>query len=355
MRWWLIAGLLLAGCEEEEGQPVPRHEVTLALGGDTMLARLVTKTLLKEGPRHVWGDALPLLRGADLTLVNLECVIAEGGGPFRPRRVFYFRAHPTAIEALTLAGIDYVSLANNHALDYGPQALLECLKRLDAAGIRHAGAGANAREAARPALLEAGGLKIGVVAFADHFKEYAATASRPGTNVLKVGDLAPVRRAIKAARAAGADVVICSAHWGPNMRQVPKPWFKAFARAVMDAGADIFHGHSAHVFQGIELYKGKPILYDTGDLVDDYAVDPRLRNDLALLFLLTVSPKGLRRLELVPLKIGRMQVNRATGADHAEIVRRMRRLCADMGTTVVAREGRLGVLLPKRAVARDRR
>ena len=129
------------------------------------------------------------------------------------------------------------------------------------------------------------------------------------------------------------------------MREVPKRRFRAFARAVMDAGADIFHGHSAHVFQGVEIYKGKPILYDTGDLLDDYAVDRRLRNDLQLLFLLQVTKKGTHRIEAVPLRIERMQVNRAGEEDFALIEKLLVRRCKVMNTAVERKGDRLEILL----------
>ncbi|MFQ5844172.1 MAG: CapA family protein [Planctomycetota bacterium] len=360
-RWLLLiaTSLLLGGGGSRlaalAGEGAKRG-VTLALGGDVMLARLVTRTLLEQGPRHVWGDVLPLLRGADLTLVNLECQIAESGRRFTPRRVFYFRAHPRAIDALTVAGIDCVSLANNHAVDYGAPALLETLRRLDEAGVAHAGAGPDLAAASRPALLAAGGLRIGVVSFADHFRLYAARAGRAGTNVISISreerHFGRVRRAIDAARSAGADLVVFSIHWGPNMRPVPTTEFRRFARAVMDAGADVFHGHSAHVFQGIEIYRGKPILYDTGDLLDDYRVHPELRNDRQLLFVLTVARDGVRRLELVPLRISDMQVNRARGADLRATLLRMTRLSADLGTVVEERGGRLVIDVARPAVQR---
>jgi poly-gamma-glutamate synthesis protein (capsule biosynthesis protein) len=308
----LFTGPALAAASES-------GRITLAFGGDVMLARLAGETLERAGPRSVWGDVLPLLRGADLALVNLECSIATSGQRFAPRRRFYFRAPPFALEALEIAGIDYVSLANNHALDYRAPALLETIRRLDAAGIAHAGAGRNLAQSAIPAFLEAGGLKVGVVAFADHYREYAATEDRAGTNVIDIEtrgeDFARVGAALERAREAGADLVVFSIHWGPNMRQAPTPEFKAFARAVIDAGADVFHGHSAHVFQGVEIHDGRPILYDTGDLVDDYAVDRPLRNDQQLLFLIEASAEGIRRIELVPLLIANSQVNRARGRD----------------------------------------
>ena len=125
------------------------------------------------------------------------------------------------------------------------------------------------------------------------------------------------------------------------MRQSPSPGFVAFAHAVMDAGADIFHGHSAHLFQGIEVYNGKPILYDTGDLIDDYHVDPQLRNDQQLLFLLTATSQGVERVELIPLLISYMQVNRATGDAFDEIAERIRALSAEMGTEIKQEGGRL--------------
>lgn len=343
-----VAGLLLlvaCGGEAEPVAPAPPGETaTIVLGGDTMLARGVAETILADGPRHVWGDVLPLLAEGDLALVNLECVVAEGGRPFEPRRVFYFRAPPAAADALHAAGVDCVSLANNHAMDYGGEALLECLGRLDAAGIAHAGAGRGLADAARPAIVPAGGIRVGVVAFADHFREYRATLAGPGTNVIEVpAGLGEVHRAIRAAHAAGADLVVVSAHWGPNMRQAPPPAFREFARAVIDAGADVFHGHSAHVFQGIEIHRGRPILYDTGDLVDDYRVDPEKRNDLALLFRLVADREAVRRIELVPLRIADRQVNRARGGDFDEVARRITRLSAEMGTTI-AREGDLLVV-----------
>ena len=316
--------------------------ITLALAGDVMLARLVNEAILANGPLYPWGNVLPLVREADLTLINLECVVAETGEPFQPPRVFHFRADPQAIETLVGAGVDYVTLSNNHAMDYQGPALLETIRHLDEHGIAHAGAAGNLEEAAQFALLEASGMKVGVVAFADHFQEYAATNTSPGTNVVPVTLEEPhfsrVENSIRATRAAGADLVVFSIHWGPNMRHVPPQEFREFARAVMDAGADIFHGHSAHVFQGIEIYKGKPILYDTGDLIDDYYVDIVHKNDQQFLFLVTATQGGVERVELVPVLISNAQVNTAHGTVTDEMHKRMAELSAAMGTEV-RREG----------------
>lgn len=329
----------------------PSQRIALAFGGDTMLARLVDVAIQRYGPRYIWGDVLPLIQDADLALVNLECVIAESGEPFVPPRVFYFRANPQAIEALTLAGIDCVTLSNNHAMDFQGPALLETINRLDEHGIAHVGAGKNLEEASNFALLEAKGIKVGVVAFADHFREYRATENSPGINFVPITledrYFHRVRESINAARAAGADLVVFSIHWGPNMRHVPTQEFRDFAHAVMDTGADIFHGHSAHVFQGIEIYKGKPILYDTGDLVDDYAVLEKHKNDQQLLFLIHASPGGVERIELIPLWIHLCQVNRAEGKVFDEIYERIRKLSGDMDTKVTREGDRLVIGVSK--------
>jgi hypothetical protein len=118
------------------------------------------------------------------------------------------------------------------------------------------------------------------------------------------------------------------------MRPFPTAEFKAFARAVLDAGADLFHGHSAHVFQGVEIYDGKPILYDTGDLTDDYYVDPVLKNDQQLLFLVTADKRGVQRVEGVLVLISSGQVNLARGTAFDQIHERLRERSAAMGTEI---------------------
>ncbi|HXG23451.1 MAG TPA: CapA family protein [Chthonomonadales bacterium] len=313
--------------------------VTLALTGDVMLGRMANMVLLQNGPSYPWGNVRPYLQSPELTLVNLECVIATRGEPWaRWHKVFHFRADPMALTALQIAGVDGVVLANNHVLDYEEEALLEMLDLLEKNGMPYTGAGRNREEASRPMVLDAGGLRVGVVAFTDNEPGWAATASTPGTNWIPISleekSLRPVRESIDRARQAGADLVVFSNHWGPNMVARPSRLFREFARAVMDAGADIYYGHSAHVCQGIEIYQGRPILYDTGDFVDDYAVDPELRNDRSLLFHLRLTPNGVERIDLIPVKIDYCQVNLARGADWEAIAQRITSLSAEMGTEV---------------------
>lgn len=319
--------------------------MVVALTGDVMLGRLVNEALLRHGPAYPWGDVLSDLHRADARIVNLECVIARHGTPWqRWPKVFHFRANPVAVDALKLAKIDCVAIANNHVLDYEEEAFLEMLELLEAAGIAYVGAGRNLEEARRPVILSPQGLRLGVVAFTDNEPGWKATATTPGTNYLPVSlESVPVlQEGMARARAMGAELLIVSAHWGPNMRLRPTPAFREFARAVIEAGADVFHGHSAHVFQGIEVYRGRPILYDCGEFVDDYAVDPVLRNDWGLLFGLEVEEKKVRQVELTPLLIDDCQVNRA-GRDFEAIARRIGELSAEMGTALQREGARLWV------------
>ena len=319
------------------------RETTLALTGDVMLGRGANETLHSVRPEEPWGDALPLLLSADLRIINLECAITEHERPWsRTPKVFHFRADPPAVEVLRAGGVDACSLANNHTLDFEEKGLLDTLKHLEEGGIRYAGAGRDLEEAARPVVLGGG---VALVACTDNEPLFAAEPDKPGTNYLPVSTepevLRRVEEAIGAARKAGAETVVFSNHWGPNMVLRPPEAFRRFARAVVDLGADLYYGHSAHVFQGVEVYRGKPILYDTGDFIDDYAVDPDLRNDRSFLFRVSMQGGELRRLELFPVVLPYARVELADGAERAAILGLMQDLSAEMGTVFDRREDRL--------------
>ena len=329
-----------------------QRSVSIALAGDVMLGRLVNEAIALYGPTYPWGNVRDLLIQADLTIVNLECVITSHTRPWqRTPKVFHFRADPIAVETLRLAGVDGVSLANNHTLDYEVEGLLEMLKLLDERGIVHAGAGANNQEASRPGLLHAAGLRVALLAYTDNEPGWAAGERSPGVNYapITLNDrwFSKIEKSVEEARSM-ADLVIFSNHWGPNMRERPPEPFRTFAHAVLDAGADVYIGHSAHVFQGIEVYRGKPLIYDAGDFVDDYAVDPILRNDRALLFWLTVDRQGVQSLELIPCLIEDFQANRARPDEFEAITQRIQLLSAELSTTIDVRGDRLSVVLNAR-------
>ena len=316
----------------------------IALTGDVMLGRLVNEIVIRNfrlPPTTVWGDVLPLLLEADLRLVNLECVISQCGQKWQPdQKAFHFRARPRAIEVLQAARIDAVTLANNHILDYGTEALLECLTFLDQAGIPHAGAGRNLRDALVPMLVEFTGNQVAVIALTDNEPEWEAAEHQPGVNHVgydQHGLLEPYRtrltEAISLARR-HARFVIVSAHVGPNWG-APSTAMRALAHQLLDLGADLYWGHSNHTPQGIELYQGKAILYSTGDFIDDYAVDPTERNDLSFLLLLDVQEGHFEHLHLHPVRIDNCRVGISTGYDAAHLEQDMQAKCRALGSTLV--------------------
>jgi poly-gamma-glutamate capsule biosynthesis protein CapA/YwtB (metallophosphatase superfamily) len=315
--------------------------IRLALAGDTMLGRGCAEVLAVRPPQALWDpEVVAATREADLFVLNLECAISERGSRWPdPRKPFFFRAPPVAAEGLLHLGVDCVTLANNHALDYGPEALLDTLDLLRAAGIACAGAGRDVDEAREPRFVEADGFRLAVVALSDHPADFAAGPDVPGIAWadLRSGTLPEwVRAAIERARRE-ADAVLCMPHWGPNMTTEPPPYVRAIADQLLAAGATLVAGHSAHVFHGV----AGPVLYDLGDFIDDYAVDPRLRNDLGLLFLVDLAPAGPERIEALPLKLDFCHTRPAHGEEADWVRRRFERACAAFGTEVREEGGRL--------------
>ena len=318
----------------------------LALAGDTMLGRKVAERLATESPPLVSPAVAAACRDADLLLLNLECCISDRGARWPdPRKAFFFRAPPPAVDTLVRLGVDCVTLANNHALDFGTEALLDTLAHLEAAGIRHVGAGRDLAAAHRPVVLESSGIRLGIVGVSDHPEEFAAGPDRPGIAFADLVSRVPAWLT-DLIRDLGAevDVVLVTPHWGPNMTPGPVAHVRRAADALLGAGASLVAGHSAHVFHGV----AGPVLFDLGDFLDDYAVEPDLRNDLGLLWFVEIDDLGPFRLEVLPLKLDFCFTDLAEDEDAEWIRRRFRSACAAMGTEVSDQEGRLVVRLGQR-------
>ena len=324
----------------------------IALTGDVMLGRSVDQFVIRNRsvrPAALWGDVLPIMLAADCRLANLECVISERGEEWRPQsKAFHFRAGPRAIEFLRAAKIDGVTLANNHVLDYGPDALLDCLTLLDRAGIKRTGAGATSEQALAPALFDLQDGRVAVVALTDNEPDWDVSRATPGVNFVDYNErglLEPYRSRIAQALASvrrQADLVIVSAHVGPNWG-APSRAMQAAAHELIEMGADLYWGHSNHTPQGIELYKGKTILYSTGDFVDDYAIDRDERNDLSFLFVLDVERGRIARVTLHPTCIEDLGVRMADEQEWNFLARAMQAKCKAFGVAMVL-EGRTGVI-----------
>ena len=199
--------------------------------------------------------------------------------------MYNFRAEPDRIKCLLETGVDVCNVANNHILDFSFEGMRETLAVLHENEIHSIGAGDHWKDAATPVILERKGLRVGFI---------GCTDNEPGSK----------------------------------------------------AGVDVFHGHSAHIFQGIEVYAGGVILYDTGDFVDDYAVDSSRRNDWSVLYRLTLSDDQVQGLELIPARIEHKQVNQAPPTDRQKILHRLLRLSKPFETKIEEHNHRIFVRFP---------
>ncbi|TDC07322.1 CapA family protein [Streptomyces sp. 8K308] len=305
-----------------------------------MLGRGVAEEIGHHGTGVLFADELRAeLATADAVLLNLECCVSSRGSPIRiPGKPFFFRAPPPAAEALAGLGVRAVTLANNHALDYGPEALLDTLDHLAAAGILAVGAGPDEAAAREPAVLTVGGLRIGLLGVTDHPAEYAAGPGRPGVAHadLRAGVPDWLAETIGALRAR-VDAVVLMVHWGPNMVVEPVTHVRRAAPRLLAAGATLVVGHSAHVFHGLT----RRVLFDLGDFVDDYAVDPVLHNDRGILVFTALAPEGPRHTEALPVALDYAHTRPAEpdGPEWTWVADRLTAASADLGTTGLRRAG----------------
>jgi poly-gamma-glutamate synthesis protein (capsule biosynthesis protein) len=314
--------------------------IRVALAGDTMLGRGVAAALEHVEPASIVSPRLgDLIRAADLFVLNLECCVSERGARWPdPNKAFFFRAPPVAVRLLTDLGVSCVTLANNHALDFGEQALLDTVDRLRAAGIATVGAGGDVEAARAPVELEVNGFRLGVFGLTDHPSDYAASPSRAGVAYDDLHRGIP-DWLVDGIGSFGVDAVLVTPHWGPNMTSTPVPHVRAAADDLVGAGATLVAGHSAHVFHGVN----GPILYDLGDFLDDYATDPLLRNDLGLVFFVILDRAAPPRVEAVPIKVGYCATDLAEGEEARWIAERLRAACRRFAADVRENRGWLEV------------
>jgi poly-gamma-glutamate synthesis protein (capsule biosynthesis protein) len=322
--------------------------VTLGLAGDTMLGRGVGELLTESAdPADYLSEGLLAYIGeTDLFLLNLECCISDRGTPWgAPGKPFHFRAPPRAAGLLAEIGVGCVTLANNHALDFGYDALLDTREHLRRVGVQSVGAGATERQAREGVVMAVNGLRIGILGLTDHPADFAARPDRPGVAYADLSRRSPrwpIDRIGELRKT--TDAVLVLSHWGPNMTAAPLPYVRSAARELVGAGAALVAGHSAHVFQGV----APPVLYDLGDFIDDYAVDPDLRNDLGLLFLVTMHELGPVLLRAVPLRLEYSRTRLARDDERRWITNRFLSACADLGTVATEENGVLSLAFSPR-------
>lgn len=286
--------------------PAPPGSITLGAVGDVSLAREVVDRMAVYGAAYPYALIAPAL-SSDIVLGNLEGALTDRGDPWP--KGYNFRTPPQYAPGLRNAGFDVVSLANNHTLDYGVIGLQDTMAALDAVGVRYAGAGNDDAAARAPVMLEANGLRVAILAYADSPTEGGGFAIRdwaagPGTPGMAIGDPAVVAADVAAAKAR-ADFVIVTAHAGSEYVNAPNATQRAIAEAALAAGADAYIGHHAHVVQPVEQRGGQFIAWGLGNFIFDLdEVDlaniPQPR--VTLVLQLTLTPgAGVTAWHFVPL------------------------------------------------------
>ncbi len=284
-----------------------KRTVSLTVVGDIMLSRGVGTYIKRFGVDYPISLVASRTSSSDITFANLESPIGVTGRPL-PGKLIWFRAEPQAVECLARAGIDAVTLANNHTLDFDSENLLETIGILDSKGIAHTGAGRNLAEARKPAVIERNGVRLAFLGYNEfanpslfwntrYPRTLMATPSEPGTAPI---DMGMIREDIAAAHKV-ADVVAVSYHWGQEYTNFPLPYFgrdlKEIARQTIDLGADMVLGFHPHAIQGVEIYNGKPIAYSLGNFVMD---QKRPITCESMIIRFDVSRDGVEFMEITP-------------------------------------------------------
>jgi poly-gamma-glutamate capsule biosynthesis protein CapA/YwtB (metallophosphatase superfamily) len=344
----LCGGVCGAACQAPTPHRNPESEFgrlhTIAFGGDTVLARRSNYFVGENGPARPLQGVRDVLAGADVAIVNLETSVASGGEPVDKgeRNPYYYRARPEMIRVLTEAGVDVASFANNHAGDYGPEAVIEGVRIARESGVDPVGAGANEDEAMAPVFRKVGDAVVAFIAMDMTQRKVGATATRAGTHFVWEGDpaavVARVREQVRLARRY-AHLVFFATHWGGNYDEEPSDAHRELAgRLIRDAGVDGILGSSAHQLQGMEAIDGRPVIYDAGNLLFDFGSDEWSHK--TAIFVLHFDRTGVRWVEAVPVKMRNNLAERAQGEERLEIARRIDDLSRRLGTKLWIEDGR---------------
>ena len=312
------------------------EEVVINAVGDIMLAGRWTAAIRKKGYDFPFGGTTAELARGDINLANLESPIARGGSEFSGKK-YRFRAEPQLAQAMRTAGFNLVTLANNHSMDFGGQALTETMLHLRGAGIDWIGAGDYLSEARKFALSTIKGAKIAFLGYSlTQPLEFFATAQRPGTapgwekNFME--DIARARQA--------ADYVIVSFHWGKEGSSAAQSYQRTVAHRAVDAGADVIIGHHPHVLQGVERYRGGIIFYSLGNFA--FASIGRTAEFGALVRLRLNGTS--REAEILPLDVLNSRVHfqpqLLSGRRALGVIGNLNLLSKPFNTEILSRDGR---------------
>lgn len=332
---WLIT---ISLCLQFAGRAAAQAEleVELVAVGDVLLDRGVARAIERSrGTSVVFKEVRGILASADLAFGNLESPVTTRCERRRPQAIA-FRAEPRYLRALTDAGFDVLSLANNHSLDCGPTGLIEIMRRLRRVGLRWCGAGATRAEAEAPAILNVKGIRIAFVGFTAIAPEGGRSMKNSGPGVA-LASPERLERAVTAARLE-ADIVVASLHWGTEYASRPGREQLELARVAVQAGASLIIGHHTHTLEGMEVIEmgGRRALvaYSLGNFAFDSprAIGKRVVESIVLRCRFNRS--GLVSAEIVPVILENYLPRPARAREADAILARLTALSAELKTRI---------------------
>lgn len=276
--------------------PTPTAQnISISAGGDVIFESYVANAIDRNGLSSFAEDIAPVFKSSDISIINLETAVSTRGEKEKDKQ-FTFRADPKYLQLLNYCGINIVSLANNHSLDFGTIALEDTMSSLYQRNILYAGAGKNMDEASKPVYINKNNTKVAIIASSHVIPDVSWNAGPNKTGLATTYDPARIITEIHKARSE-SDIVVCYIHWGEEGKTQPVDYQKNLAHSYIDNGADIVIGSHPHVLQGIEYYKNKIIAYSLGNLVftDMYKKTAILK--------IQISNKKLTGLNVIPFEI----------------------------------------------------
>lgn len=312
-------------------EKLPPPFISIAAVGDIMLGEVTPQYMQQYGIGYPFDSTRQILAEADLTMGNLEAAFSNSGTRFDKK--FTFKVPPKYAPSLLLAGIDVVTLANNHILDFGLEALKNTIATLDSLGIAHCGAGVTYQEAIKPAVLERNGYRIAVLGYSLTFPEEFWANSHHGGTVFPHEHL--LKRSIQQCDTL-ADLTIVTFHWGAELANYPKDYQKQIAHKSIDYGADLVIGHHPHVLQGLEIYKNRLIAYSLGNFTFS-SYSRKTTESIILKAFLTRN--GLLYAKAIPVCVNNDRVHfqprRLVGAEADSVLAQLRRFSAPLKNPAV--------------------
>lgn len=291
---------------EEVPEVETQSEVTMVFSGDILLSSYVLNNYENSGINGVISqELLGEMQSADLTMVNEEFPFSTRGTQAQDKQ-FTFRVDPSYVKIFQEMGIDVVTVANNHALDYGTEALSDTFQTLDGAGVAYVGAGDSKERAAQPYIAEMGGKTFGFLAASRVIPEVSWNIDNQQPGMLCTYDSTRLCEAIHKAKE-NCDYVVVYVHWGIERENMPQDYQRKLGQAYIDAGADLIIGAHPHVLQGIEYYNGKPIVYSLGNYIFNQSIEK------TMLLKVTVSTENETILQLIPASASGAKTSKLEG------------------------------------------